>query len=155
MIAIRNVVRTFVALWYLLGWLLHVYLGLSAPETYRLFGETALISACTIFWHNIVMPYITVFALLLAAFEVLVGCLLISKEKWVKIGLIFSILFNLFLVQMGLGYPAPDPLTNFLVNRLPNLIFIALQIPLLWGWDERSVLECVRDRFFKTNPVSR
>jgi len=151
----RNIVRTFVALWYLLGWLSHVYLGLFAPETYRPFGETALIPACTTFWHSIVMPHITVFALFLAAFEVLVGCLLISKEKWVKIGLIFSILFNLFLVQIGLGYPAPNPLTNFLVNRLPNLLFIALQIPLLWGWDERSALEVIRVRFFKTNIVGR
>lgn len=44
-----------------------------------------------------------------------------------------SILFNLGLVQMGLGFPAPDPLTSFMVNRGPNLLFIALQVPLLLG----------------------
>jgi len=153
-ITMRNAVRTFVALWYLMGWLLHVYLGLSAPDTYRVFGGTALLPGYSAFWHNMVMPYITVFALLLAAFEVLVGCLRISKEKWVKIGLVFSILFNLFLVQMGLGYAVQDPLTGFLVNRLPNLIFMALQIPLLWGRDERSVIESLRKRFFKTNPAN-
>lgn len=30
----RNIVRTSVALLYLLGWLSHLYLGLSAPEIY-------------------------------------------------------------------------------------------------------------------------
>ena len=154
-LTMRNSVRLFVALWYLLGWLSHVYLGLFAPETYRPFGETALIPAYTDFWQSMVMPFITAFALGLAVFEVLVGCLLISKGNWVKTGLVFSILFNLFLVQMGLGYPATDPWSNFLVNRLPNLLFIALQVPLLWGRDEYSIPEVIRRRFFKTHTVNR
>jgi hypothetical protein len=152
---IRNSIRLFVALWYLLGWLSHVYLGLFAPETYHPFGETALIPAYAIFWQSIVMPHITVFALGLAVFEVWAGCLLIGKGKWVKIGLIFSMLFNLFLVQMGLGYPTPDPLPDFLVNRLPNLLFITLQVPLLWCWDERSIPEVIRRCFFKVHLVNR
>lgn len=143
----RNVMRSFIALWYLLGWLSHVYLGLFAPEIYRSMGDTAIIPAYTVFWHDPVMPFISIFALMLAGFEVIVGCLLISKGKWVKIGLILSLLFNLFLVQMGLGYPTVDPLTNFLVNRLPNLIFIALQVPLLWGWDEHSIPATLRNQF--------
>jgi hypothetical protein len=99
------------------------------------------------------MPEITYFTILLAAFEIVVGCLLIGKGKWVKLGLGLSFLFNLFLVQMGLGYPASDAWTGFLVNRLPNLIFIALQIPLLWGWDEHSVPESIRARFIKPKTV--
>jgi hypothetical protein len=151
----RNAIRTFVALWYLLGWLLHIYLGLRAPETYRVFGETSLFPAFTVFWRTIVMPNITFFALLLAAFELLVGCLLVSTGKWVKIGLVFSLLFNLFLVQMGLGYPAQVPLADLLVNRLPNLFFVALQFPLLFGQDKRSIPTVIRDRFFKTDRLSR
>lgn len=137
----RNGVRLFVSLWYLLGWLSHVYLGLFVPETYRLFGETSIFSSFDILWRNFVMPSITFFALLLAAFELLVGCLLVSKGKWVKAGVVLSILFNLFLVQMGLGYPTTDEWQSFLINRIPNLVFIALQIPLLWGWDEYSIPE--------------
>lgn len=143
----RNVTRTFVALFYLLGWLSHVYLALFLPEIYRPFGGTALIPAYADFWNEVMMPHITALALLLAAFEIGVGCLLIGKGKWVKVGLVFSIAFNLFLVQMGLSYPATDAWSGFLINRLPNLIFIALQIPLLWGWDERSIPEVVRARF--------
>jgi hypothetical protein len=146
---VRNIIRGFIALWYLLGWLLHVYLGLFAPETYQPFGETALIPAYTNFWQNFVMPHITVFALVLAVFEVLVGCLLIGKGKRVKTGLILSILFILFLLQMGLGYPVTDPWSSFLVNRLPNLVFLAVQVPLFWGWDEYSLPEAFRRRFLK------
>jgi hypothetical protein len=145
----RNAVRVFVALWYLLGWLSHVYLGVFAPETYRLFGETALVSAYTSLWLNFMMPYITFFALGLAVFEIIVGCLLVSKGKWVKRGVILSILFNLFLVQMGLGYSTVDVWQSFYVNRLPNLLFIALQIPLLWGWDDYSIPEVIQKRIMR------
>ncbi len=150
----RNIMRLFVALWYLLGWLSHVYFGLFAPEIYRPLGETALIPAYANLWQSLVMPYITFFTLVLAVFQVLVGCLLISKGRWVKIGLSLSILFNLFLVQMGLGFPAPDLWSSFLVNRLPNLLFIALQVPLFWGWDEHSIPEVIRRRFFKSRTVT-
>jgi hypothetical protein len=141
----RNVIRLVIALFYLLGWLSHVYLGLNNPEIYRLFGQTALIPTFTGFWDRIVMPHIAVFALLLAAFEVVVGILLISRGRAVKIGLALSITFNLFLVQLGLAYPAPDAQADFLVNRLPNLFFILLQIPLLWAKYKRSLPAVIRD----------
>jgi hypothetical protein len=134
---LRDIDRGFIALWYLLGWISHVYLGLFSPGLYRGFGDTALIPGFTAFWRGVIMPAIPFFAVLLAAFEISVGVLLVSKGRWVKIGLAFSILFNLFLVQMGLSYRTPDPWSGFLVNRLPNLIFIALQIPLFWGRFDR------------------
>jgi hypothetical protein len=88
---------------------------------------------------------ITFFALLLALFETVVGLLLIGKGQRVKAGLILSILVCLFLVQMGLGIVTSDPRESFLFNRLPMLVMIALQVPLLWGWDERSIPEFIRD----------
>ena len=143
----RNVIRLLIAPLYLLGWLSHVYLGLNNPEIYRPFGQTALIPAFTSFWNSVVMPQITALALLLAAFEIVVGILLISKGKWVKIGLVLSIAFNLFLVQLGLSYPAPDGLSDFLVNRLPNLVLIVLQIPLFWGKHTSSLPAVIRGWF--------
>jgi hypothetical protein len=131
----------------------HVYLGLNNPEIYRPFGQTALIPSFTSIWYSAVMPQITAFALLLAAFEVVVGILLISKETWVKIGLVLSIAFNLFLVQLGLSYPAPDRLSDFLVNRLPNLIFIVLQIPLFWGQDTTSLPAVIRGWLRRSSSV--
>lgn len=143
----RDIVRLLITPWYLLGWLSHVYLGLYNPEIYHPFGQTALIPAFADFWYGVVMPHITVFALLLAAFEVMVGILLVSKGTWVKVGLVLSIAFGLFLIQLGLAYPASDRFSDFLVNRLPNLLFLFLQIPLLWGQDKRSLFEAIRGWF--------
>jgi hypothetical protein len=142
----RNGIRLFVALWYLLGWLAHIYLGLFSPHTYLPFGDTALLPAYTALWRGFIMPNISFFALLLAVFEIMVGVLLVSQGRWVKLGLVLSIGFNLFLVQMGLGFPAADVWQSFLANRLPNLVFILLQIPLLWGWDEYSIIDMIRRR---------
>ncbi len=143
----RNGVRIFVSLWYLLGWTAHVYLGIFAPEIYRPFGKTALLPTCTNIWVDFIMPYITVWTFTLAAFEILVGILIVSKGSWVKAGLILSILFNIFLVQLGLGYSVNDGWQSFLVNRLPNIVFILIQAPLLWGQDQRSIPEVIRTRF--------
>jgi hypothetical protein len=141
---IRTFTRTFVALWYLLGWLSHVYLALFAPETYRVFGATALIPGAAGLWQMLVMPNIVVLAFVVAGFEILVGGLLISQGRWVKLGLGLSLLFNLFLVQLGLGYTAASPANDFLLNRLPNLVFIGLQVPLIWGHDDQSLPAALR-----------
>lgn len=129
----KNIIRLLIVPWYLLGWLVHLYLGFSNPGLYGSFGQTALLPGFAGFWNSFIMPRITSFTLLLAGFEVMVGFLLISAGKRVKIGLAFSIAFNLFLIQLGLSYPAPDGLSDFLVNRMPNLVFIMVQIPLFWG----------------------
>lgn len=150
----RTAVRIFISLWYLLGWIAHVYMGLFVSTAYNSFGDTALIPAYTTLWKDVVLPNITLFAFLLAVFELSVGSLLISRGKWVKIGLVLSILFNLFLVQMGLGWQVNSALSDFLVNRLPNLVFIAIQLPLLfWGWDERSIPEMILRRKSNKSPV--
>jgi hypothetical protein len=144
---VKNVIRLFIAPWYLFGWLLHMSaaIGLSDPQIYHTFGQTALIPGFSVFWGSVVMPRIAALAFLLALFEVTVGVLLIGKGKRVKIGLVLSVLFNMFLVQLGLSFPAPDGMTDFLVNRLPNLFFIVLQIPLLWGDFARSLPAVIAD----------
>ncbi len=141
----KNLVRLLIVPWYLVGWVLHVYLGLINPEIYRPFGQTALIPGFTPFWNTVLMPRITMLALALAVFEITVGVLLISKGRWVKVGLGLSIAFNGFLVQLGLSYPASDGVSSFLINRAPNLLFIALQIPLFWSTFNRSLPEVVRN----------
>lgn len=142
----KNFLRTFIAAWYLLGWLSHIYLAIYNPQIYNVFGTTALIPGYQTLWHLFIMPHISIFAFLLAGFEILVGIALINKGHWVKIGLVFSILFNLFLVQMGLGMETQDLWSDFLTNRLPNLFFIALQIPLLWGVYPNTILKTLQSR---------
>jgi len=147
----KNFLRGFIAIWYLLGWMTHVYLVFTAPQDYLAFGATALIPAYQTFWQNFIMPHITFFALLLAGFEIVVGLLLINKGKWVKIGLVFSLLFNLFLVQMGLATQTQDLWLDFVANRMPNIIFIALQIPLFFGDFQKTLWEEIKSGFVKKN----
>ena len=85
------------------------------------------------------MPRITFFALLLATFEMTTGILILSKGRYVKVGLVASLLFNLFLVQLGLGYSEiPWSGRDFLLNRLSNVLFVLLQLPLFWVRFDRA-----------------
>ena len=140
----KNFLRSFIAIWFLFGWMIHVYLAITSPQIYQVFGSTGIIPGYEQFWTNWIMPNITFWALLLAAFELCVGLMIIYKDKWVKIGLGFSIAFNLFLIQMGLGSQTDTFWSDFLSNRLPNLIMIMLQLPLLWGVYTHSIIESIK-----------
>jgi hypothetical protein len=142
-----NVARLFFALWYLLGSLVHIKAGLTDNQVYEVFGRTSLLAASRQLWTSVIMPHITFFALLLAAFEMATGILILSKGRYVRIGLTASVVFNLFLVQLGLGYPATLwSLRDFLQNRLINLLFALLQCPLLWVHFSRSLPALLRAR---------
>ena len=137
----------FFALWYLLGSLVHIRYGLTNNQIYQQFGTTALMAASRELWIYLVMPHITFFALLLAVFELATGILILSKGRYVNIGLAASVLFNLFLVQLGLGFPeVACSGRDFLLNRLSTLLFALLQIPLFWVHFDRSLPELLRNR---------
>lgn len=146
---VKNVLRLFIALWFLFGWVMHVYLVSTNSEGYRPFGSSALIPGYTKLWNDFVMPNILLFVILLIIFEVTVGCLISSKGKWVKIGSVFSLFFCVFLIQMGLSFPTIDPWVDFAGNRLPNLVFLLLTIPLFWGNFEKSLPEVIKGWFSK------
>jgi hypothetical protein len=141
-----DIARAFFALWYLAGSIIHVVVGTRRPEFYRPFGQTALLALPRRVWNGVVMPHITVFALLLAAFELVTGVLIISKGMWTRIGLVCSILFNLCLVVLGLSWKTSSRTSSFLVNRLPNLLFAAAQLPLLRVEFDRSMVDVLRRR---------
>jgi hypothetical protein len=67
-----NVWRVFLALWYLGGSLIHFLCALYRPQIYVRFGATPIFPQMGRFWAAFVMPHITNFALLLAAFELAV-----------------------------------------------------------------------------------
>ena len=111
-------------------------------------GKQPLNPAMRHIWAAFVMPHITAFALFLAAFELAVVVLLLSKGRAVAIGLTASLAFNLFLVQLGLGYPAVlGSARDFAVNRLANVLFILVQLPLYCFRFDRSLPGVVRARF--------
>jgi hypothetical protein len=142
-----NTARLFFASWYLLGSLVHFKFGLTNNQIYARFGTTCLLPACRSVWTTLVMSNITLFVLLLAAFEMATGFLILSKGRYVKAGFVASVVFNLFLVLLGLGY-AENPWSqgDFLRNRLANLIFALLQVPLLCVSFTKSFPEFFHDR---------
>jgi hypothetical protein len=142
-----NAARVFFALWYLLGSLVHIKFVLTDTRVYAQFGSSSLFTAIRDLWTSIVMPHITFFALVLAAFEMATGILILSKGRFVKSGLAASVSFNLFLLQLGLGWPAiPGTWSDFVHNRLPNLLFALLQLPLFRVRFDESLPELLRIR---------
>ena len=138
----------FLPLWYLGGSLIHFLCALYRPQIYDRFAQTALVPLMGRIWAAFVMPHITTFALLLTAFELSVVVLLLSRGRAVTLGLTVSLLFNLFLVQLGLGYPATSgSMRDFVANRLSNLLFILVQLPLFWVRFDKSLPASVRERF--------
>jgi hypothetical protein len=143
-----NAWRVFIALWYLGGSVIHLQCALYRPEIYARFEQTPLIPAMGRIWADVLMPHITAFALLLAVFELVVVILLLSKGWAVKLGLAASLGFNLFLVLLGLGYPAtPGTLQDFVLNRLSNVVFILAQLPLFWCRFDKSLPGFIRAQF--------
>jgi len=146
-----NAARVFFALWYLGGAIFHVYLGTTNPRGYAPFGQTILIPQLRELWYGFMLPQMRIFAYLLAAFEMVVGLLILSKGKWVKLGLTASLLFNLFLIQLGLATVWPDPWASFVWNRLPNLAFAVGQMPLFWKDFQQTLPGAVRS-WFRPSP---
>lgn len=137
-----NAARLFFALWYLLGSLLHIAYGLTNNHIYAVFGRTSIFPMFREMWSAMVMPHITFFALLLAAFEMATGILMLSKGRYAVIGITASVLFNLFLVQLGLGFQeVPWSARDLLLNRTSTSLFAVLQCPLLRVRFEQSFPE--------------
>src|SRR5437879_5058705 len=107
-----NLACSFFALWCLGGWVAHLYLGRTRGPTYRVVGETILQPIGRKRWGKVVMPKITVFTLLLAAFELVTGLLILGKGRAVTLGLTASVLFNQYLVHHGLGSRQPNVVSD-------------------------------------------
>ena len=150
-----NAARLFFALWYLFGSLSHVWYGLTNNHIYGVFSRTSIFAVSRELWGSVVMPHITSFALLLAAFEMATGILILARGKLVPIGLIASVSFNGFLVQLGLGFP--EVLwsgRDFLLNRLSCSLFALLQLPLFWVRYDLSLPAFLRARLRPNSPHS-
>jgi hypothetical protein len=86
--------------------MIHGRFALTDNHIYQAFGKTALIPRFRQRWTSVVMSNIAFFALLRAAFEMTTGILILSRGKFVKLGLAASVLFNLcFWVHFDKSVP--------------------------------------------------
>lgn len=139
--------RVFIAVWYLAGSVIHLLCALLQPYAYARLDQAPLYPFMGRVWNQFFMPHIVILAILLSAMELAVGLMLLGRKSAVKIALTFSVLFNLFLVVLGLGFSAvPGSWHDFVANRLSNLLFILIQLPLFWVDFDTSIPAAIRAR---------
>jgi hypothetical protein len=83
------------------GALVHVWLALRSPETYRVFADQALFGWVSARWQDVFMADPRLWALLLAAGELTVAILLVVVRRW---GYVAVIAFHLALMLFGWGF---------------------------------------------------
>jgi hypothetical protein len=97
-----NAARIFLGFFFIaMGIGFHLILIIRDSHGYDGFGTTALLPLYRWAFRAFVMPYPLVFALVAAAFEIMVGLLILSKGRYAKMGLIVGSLFLLAITPLG------------------------------------------------------
>ncbi|MFB6153182.1 MAG: hypothetical protein ABEJ27_02915 [Halodesulfurarchaeum sp.] len=93
--------RLSLALLYLLGGVVHLWLGWRAPGIYERFAAQALVPAYAEAWEALVVPNLDVLQPLVAIAEVGIGLSLLGRGRWVTAGHAAGGLLQLVLVLSG------------------------------------------------------
>ena len=86
------------------GAVVHLAIVVTGTETYRHFADTAFIPFVRQAWVSVFMPHAALLGLLLAAFELAVGLLILAGARKTTIGLVAAIAFHLGLMLFGWGF---------------------------------------------------
>ena len=86
------------------GAAIHVAIVVTGTETYRHFADTAFIPFIKQAWLSVFMPHAALLGLLLAAFELAVGLLILAGGPKTRLGLLSAIVFHLGLMLFGWGF---------------------------------------------------
>lgn len=86
------------------GAAVHVAIVVTGTETYRHFADTAFIPFVKQAWVSVFMPHAALLGLLLAAFELAVGLLILAGGPKTRLGLVAALVFHLGLMLFGWGF---------------------------------------------------
>jgi hypothetical protein len=86
------------------GAAIHVAIVIIGTETYRHFADTAFIPFVKQAWLSVFMPHAALLGLLLAAFELAVGLLILAGGPKTRLGVLAAIAFHLGLMLFGWGF---------------------------------------------------
>jgi len=86
------------------GAAIHVAIVLTGTEAYRHFADTAFIPFVKQAWLSVFMPHAALLGLLLAAFELAVGLLILAGARKTVLGLVAAVAFHLGLMLFGRGF---------------------------------------------------
>ena len=81
------------------GAAVHVAIVVTGTETYRHFADTAFIPFVKQAWVSVFMPHAALLGLLLAAFELAVGLLILAGGPKTRLGLLAAVAFHLLQQQ--------------------------------------------------------
>jgi hypothetical protein len=98
-----SAVRHFVGGFYLVMGGINAGIVAGDPQTYRPFADAAYWSFVTETWHDVVMVRPTLWFVLLAAGEVVLGLLLLRGGPAAKVGWVGVIAFHVLLMSFGFG----------------------------------------------------
>jgi hypothetical protein len=86
------------------GAAIHVAIVVTGTESYRHFADTAFIPLVKQVWLSVFMAHAALLGLLLAAFELAVGLLILAGARKTVLGLVAAIAFHLGLMLFGWGF---------------------------------------------------
>jgi hypothetical protein len=82
----------------------HVAIVVTGTETYRQFADTAFLPFVQQAWLSVFMPHAALLGLLLAAFELTAGLLILAGGRKTTLGLLGALAFHLGLMLFGWGF---------------------------------------------------
>lgn len=119
---------------FLVTCVINVLIALLSPGSLAHITDNALLPFYRDVTTQLIAPFATPFLLLLALYELLVGLLILSKGRLVKVGLIGGMLFCLALIPVGPEITA-------------NILLAAAQALLLTRYYDQSLRDLLRSSF--------
>ena len=121
---------------FLLGSVVHLILGRTNPDSYAAFGTTAVPPLARL-WEAWVMPNIGILTILMASYELAMAIGLARGGRAARVAAWAAIVFFVFLLFLGYGFPADGPAWSFLANRVGSIVLLLLVLPLALRGDDR------------------
>ena len=96
-----NIARIIFGIIYLIGAVANLVMVIMNPEIYHAFADGAFVQFYREAWNTVVVPNLSLFIALTIIFEIALGLLFLISRRFLKIALIFGIIFCLGLVPFG------------------------------------------------------
>jgi hypothetical protein len=136
-----EVLRGLFGVMYVGGGLVHLVYWASNRELYGEITEFVLFGWYRDLWTDLVLPNLGVLLPLLAVFEFAVAVAILSRRRYVKLGLALGAAFNVAIAPLGFWWPT-------------NVALALAHLALLRVEYEDSSVALVRDRVGRGRPAS-
>ncbi len=141
MAKIANFFRIFWGCAFIAGVVINVIMGITSPSSYYKAGELAWPNCLQDFWIDSVIPHMVIYIILFAIVELVLGILILNKQKLTKLGLAGAAMFGIVLLLLGPGAGR----SNW-VARTPNIVFeLTIMFSLFFNYD-RTMLQIVHSK---------